>query len=243
MNTSDFEAWMLRTGNDPAATRSRTSNLRRLEQYYEELDALYERDNLTSLLTGLAYTKDDDRAAKLNPSPVPIDGNLYNGLATLRAAVNLYKRFREEFVPSPNPEPPLGPPDAQELTFSLERDLQTALRASIAQLEDGLVIIDGGTERNVPSGRIDILAQDRSGAQVVIELKAVRAGREAIAQILSYMGDIQEQGASAVRGILVAPEFDDRALSAARMARGLFLVTYAYKFSFTKQTLSERGAA
>jgi RecB family endonuclease NucS len=46
-----------------------------------------------------------------------------------------------------------------------------ALRANIDQLEPGLTVIDGGNERKVASGFIDITARDRSGATVVIELK------------------------------------------------------------------------
>ena len=38
---SRFEAWMLASGNDPAATKSRISNLRRIESSYGDLDALY----------------------------------------------------------------------------------------------------------------------------------------------------------------------------------------------------------
>ncbi|WP_205619235.1 endonuclease NucS domain-containing protein [Neomegalonema perideroedes] len=120
-----------------------------------------------------------------------------------------------------------------EQTFSMERDLQAALRRSIAQLEPGLTIVDGGAERSVASGRIDILARDASGALVVIELKAVKAPRDAVAQILAYMGDLQEEEGGALRGILVAPDYDARAVSAARMVPALKLVTYGFSFSFT----------
>lgn len=46
--------------------------------------------------------------------------------------------------------------EALETTFGLERDLQRALRNNIEQLERGLKIIDGGKERKVESGFIDI---------------------------------------------------------------------------------------
>lgn len=121
--------------------------------------------------------------------------------------------------------------DENEQTFSLERDLQSALRRSIGQLEPGLEIADGGAELSVPSGRIDILAKDAEGL-VVIELKAVRAPRDAVAQVLAYMGDLQIDRQTPVRGILVAPEFDARAISAARMVPTLTLVTYRFSFAF-----------
>lgn len=75
--------------------------------------------------------------------------------------------------------------DAIETTFSLERDLQRALRDHIEQLEPDLTIVDDSKEQIVPSGRIDITAQDRTGATVVIELKAGPADRDAIGQILA----------------------------------------------------------
>ena len=71
--------------------------------------------------------------------------------------------------------------------LALERDMQRALRLEIEQLEKGLVIIDGGTERPVESGFIDITTRDATGSIVVIELKTGLAGQRAIAQILSYI--------------------------------------------------------
>jgi RecB family endonuclease NucS len=121
--------------------------------------------------------------------------------------------------------------DAIELTFSLERDLQRALRGNIAQLEPGLTIIDEGKEQTVSSGRIDITGRDRSGSTVVIELKAVPADRDAIGQLLAYIGDLMS-GAEPVRGILVAPDFSPRATAAARATNNIRLVRYSFNFSF-----------
>jgi RecB family endonuclease NucS len=68
------------------------------------------------------------------------------------------------------------------------------LRANIEQLESGLSINDGGKEKiGLSRGRTDILAIDANKRTVVIELKAVTADRDAIAQILQYMGDLQEE--------------------------------------------------
>ena len=59
--------------------------------------------------------------------------------------------------------------EERTITFGLERDLQEALRDNIEQLEPGLKIIDGGTERTVAAGRIDITAEDKEGNLVVID--------------------------------------------------------------------------
>jgi len=67
-------------------------------------------------------------------------------------------------------------------------------------------------------------AGGRHGARIEI-------GRDAVAQILAYMGDLMEDG-TPVSGLLVAPDFDPRAVSAARAVPGLRLVRYGFSFSF-----------
>jgi RecB family endonuclease NucS len=121
--------------------------------------------------------------------------------------------------------------DAIETTFGLERDLQMALRSNIEQLERGLRITDGGKERTVESGRIDITASGKDGATVAIELKVGSAGRETIGQILGYMGDLQNSKVP-IRGIIVAGDFDRAAVAAARAARSIKLKKYRFKFLF-----------
>ena len=117
--------------------------------------------------------------------------------------------------------------------MGLERDLQAALRIDIKQLESGLTIIDDGAERSVDSGFIHITARDASGTTVVIELKAGEANQRAIAQILSYMGDVAaEEENIKVRGILVASDFDSKAKAAARMVPYLVLRKYNVRFNF-----------
>ena len=75
-----------------------------------------------------------------------------------------------------------------------ERDLKRALHADAEQLEARLTITDGGKEQIVKYGGksergfIDITAKDGDGNTVVIEVKAGKAGRRAIGQILGYMG-------------------------------------------------------
>lgn len=120
---------------------------------------------------------------------------------------------------------------AIDAKFGLERDLQTALRRNLAQLESGLTIADGSKEHIVPSGRIDITARDHEGTTVVIELKAGEADRDAVAQVLSYMGDLMDRQRR-VRGVLVAHSFTNRAEAAARSVSNLRLVRYGFQFTF-----------
>ncbi len=127
---------------------------------------------------------------------------------------------------------PPPPDDASEIRFGLERDLQRALRTNIAQLEPGLVITDGGSEKSVDAGRIDITAEDANGAIVIIELKAGTAQPDSIAQLLAYMGTIENPDGKPVRGILVANDFAPRVAQAARAVPGISLKAYSFQFSF-----------
>ncbi|GAB6139773.1 hypothetical protein JCM14076_05020 [Methylosoma difficile] len=124
--------------------------------------------------------------------------------------------------------------EAEEILFGLERDLQMALRRNIEQLEVGFKIIDGGKEKSVEGGRIDILAEDREQRLVAIELKAGEAKPESIAQILDYMVSLQQEENKAVRGILVASSFHRRVVSAAKLVPNLELREYSYSFTFKK---------
>ena len=122
--------------------------------------------------------------------------------------------------------------DEPQIKFGLERDLQRFLRANIAQLDTGLRIVDGGVEQTVESGRIDITAADDRGNLVIIELKAGTATPEAVAQILGYMGAIENPDGRPIRGILVANDFHPRVVYAAKAVPTLSLKAYSFQFSF-----------
>jgi RecB family endonuclease NucS len=122
--------------------------------------------------------------------------------------------------------------DAADLKFGLERDMQNALRGSIAQLDPSLRIVDGGKERHVEAGFIDILAEDGDGL-VVIELKSGRAPDDVVTQVLSYVGALRAEESRPIRGVIVAKEFSTRVRFAAEAA-GIRLVTYGYQFTFAQ---------
>ena len=236
-----YSEWLRRAVPTEATWSTKLSELRRIERAYGDLDALYDQDELQSLLGELTYSSEDSRLSRPNPSRLEISGDLRNNLASYGSALRKYIRFRNEveveaghsvIAAPPQNDLPQNEPSEYEARLSLERDLQAALRRSITQLEPGLAIIDGGAECQVPSGRIDILAQDTNGCRVVIELKAVKAPRDAVAQVLAYMGDLAAEGVADVRGLLIAPDFDPRAIAAARMVPALRLMRFSFSFSF-----------
>jgi RecB family endonuclease NucS len=103
-----------------------------------------------------------------------------------------------------------------EATISLERDMEACLVTGLQQLEPGLVLYskDGMHGQQLDTsvvGRLDLLASDKDGNLVVIELKVGRADDRAIAQTMRYMGWVQRElsEGKTVRGILVAREFSE----------------------------------
>ena len=158
-------------------------------------------------------------------------------MASYRDAIRRYRRFLEDdtelleaddipIVDTPEPE-------LQPQTIGLEKDMQAAIRQNIEQIEPGLRITDGGRERSVETGFIDITAEDSDNIPVVIELKTGVAGQRAVAQILSYIGSLMdEEGTDQVRGILIASEFDRKARAAAKVVPNLILMRYEFSFQF-----------
>jgi RecB family endonuclease NucS len=131
-----------------------------------------------------------------------------------------------------NPTKELNIDEPVEQKISLERDMEKALRRDITSLEPTLKIIDKGMQRKVDSGFIDITCEDDNGL-VVIELKAGKADRSAVGQILGYIGDLQdEESDKTVRGILVANDFDKSAKAAARTVPTLNIKKYFIEFKF-----------
>ena len=243
MQQERYKAWLELQRYQANTIAAQMHRVGRVEEHYGNLDEHFEKDQLSSVIEELRYSTADRQANRPNPSKIPFNGDPYSNLASYRDAVNRYKKFRTDETilvetisdeDAPSTVPASAAHASSKQSISLERDLQATLRESIGQLEPGLEIIDEGAERSVESGFIDITAKDRAGITVVVELKTGTASQRAIAQILSYMGDVlNEEGGSTVRGILVASDFDSRARSAARMVPNLQLKRYKVEFSFT----------
>lgn len=240
-----FAEWLENQGYAMNTCVAQQHRVQKVEQHYGALDDWLERGDFASLIAELTYTTADERSELPNPSRIQFQGNIRNNLASYKNAAQRYARFwREvsgrgeiEHADSSRP-PPVEPaheeehqPEKQRL--ALERDLQRWLRREIGSLDPELEIIDDGAEWAVNSGFIDILCRDRSGALVVIELKAGKTDSRVVGQVLGYMGDLVEEDPSqSVFGIIVAHEFDGRTRSAAKAISNLRLITYSISFEF-----------
>lgn len=93
MQELEFKQWLELRSDNQASIGSRLSNCRTVEKFYGDLDELFEKDGLENLLGELSYTKEDERLDRKQKHEIPIKGNIYNGTASYRSAVNLYIKF------------------------------------------------------------------------------------------------------------------------------------------------------
>ena len=121
-----------------------------------------------------------------------------------------------------------------EIIANVERALQSNLRKTISKLEEGLSIIDNGSERKTKVGAIDILAQDHLNKKVVIKICAFDANDDVIANTLALMEAVKNNDACEVRGIIVASGFSQKLKLAAKQINHLKLVDYGIQFNFNE---------
>jgi len=236
MKTENYRNWLTAQKYQGGTITAQLHRSGRVEEHYGELDDLYNKDRLESLILELTYTTQDRRNNRANETKIPFEGNAYNNLASYKDAVRRYRRFLEDDTENSEAEvnevETTAEPEPIQ-TIGLEKDMQAAIRQNIAQVEKGLIITDGGKERSVETGFIDITAEDSERTPVVIELKTGVAGQRAVAQILSYIGSVMdEESRDDVRGILIASDFDKKARAAAKVIPALTLMRYQFSFHF-----------
>lgn len=243
----DFESWMERHGYAANTRVAQMHRVGKVEQFYGALEDHVENGTLSDVIDALTYTADDERHARPNPSRIDFNGNIRNNLASYKNAAQRYARFLAEAEgldidavdasadDAERPAALAGVPEEANQKLALERDMQQALRRDVASLDAGLRIVDGGAERRVDSGFIDILCEDAEGRLTVLELKAGKTDARVIAQILGYMGDLMaEETGREVRGMIIAHDFDNRTIAAARAIPNVDLATYAVSFTFQR---------
>ena len=124
----------------------------------------------------------------------------------------------------------------QALEFALEAHLRDFLAKNLDRIEPGLRLHTSsenkGVEFPVDAGRIDLLAVDRSGKYVVIELKLSQGRSKTLGQLLYYMGWVDQYlGNGPCRGFIIASEMtEDLAIAVARVP-GVSLAKYRMSFA------------
>ena len=97
----EFKNWMCEDKIfEDSTINSRIANVERIQESFGPLLAHYKADNFESILNQLAYTKAHERLGKKYTGPLTVTGNIYNCLATYRAALRLYGAFLSTREPS-----------------------------------------------------------------------------------------------------------------------------------------------
>ncbi len=96
--------------------------------------------------------------------------------------------------------------DVGEFVLHLsELDLKNAVLAEPSLVEVGFVPLSSEKELN-EAGFVDVFGQDKDGNFVVLELKRVPAGPDAILQLERYINRLRKRISRHIRGIIAAPE-------------------------------------
>jgi hypothetical protein len=124
--------------------------------------------------------------------------------------------------------------------FAYEAELRNNLAKTLGSIEPGLRLYrdeDGefnGLEFPVGGRRIDLLAVDKDGDYVVIELKVSRGHERTIGQLARYMGWIRKNlaGEKHTRGMIVASKITEDLKLAAAVIPNVSLVEYQMALTF-----------
>ncbi len=125
--------------------------------------------------------------------------------------------------------------------FLLERDLQRYLAENLGCIEPGLRLYEddgiSGLEYDAGGRRIDILATDKNGGFVVLELKVSRGYDRVVGQILRYMNWVRKELADPgqpVRGIIVCRSISEDLCLACASIKDVELFEYTLSVTVKK---------
>lgn len=167
-------------------------------------------------------------------------GNSPTGETQRRRFLRIKAQY-EEFLAGSGSEPAADnvaerADSEQASEFALEAHLRDFLARNLDRIETGLRLYASadrnGVEFPVDSGRIDLLAVDRNGKYVVIELKLSQGRNKALGQLLYYMGWVdQNMGEGPCRGYIIANEITEELSVAVARAPDVSLAKYRMSFA------------
>jgi len=115
-------------------------------------------------------------------------------------------------------------------SISIENDLKNFLADNIFLVEKGLSLVQKEFDTK-EVGRIDLLCKDQKNNHVVIELKKGRKNDEVVGQTLRYLGWVEKNLKTKVRGIIIVNEPDERLEYALGPIKNLIELKF-YKVNF-----------
>ena len=157
---------------------------------------------------------------------------------------HLVRLTRTPITPLQQPKPPYKPKHGLERILREryqsyaskglpESLIEEALAQNLGVIEEGLRL--AGRQVSMPvAGRIDILAHDKQGTPVVIEVKSGVADDATLTQLQAYMYEIMKKEGKKPRGIIVAEEFTRKLKIAVKLHDNIKLVKIAARITIEK---------
>jgi endonuclease NucS-like protein len=163
-------------------------------------------------------------------------GHSAQGKAAIRFYLKISQKYSAFLAGKDVPESDEREATREASEFALESHLRDFLAKNLERIEPGLRLYvsdnETGVEYRIDDGRIDLLAIDRDGKYVVIELKLSRGRNKTLGQLLYYMGWVdQHLGNGPCRGVIIANEIPDDLKVAVSRAPGVFIARYMMSFS------------
>ncbi len=115
--------------------------------------------------------------------------------------------------------------------------LEQFLEKHLATLEPGLKLVPRGRQYSTIVGPIDLLAKDKNGCYVVIELKRGRVADKVIGQVTRYVGFVGSTltNLKKVRAIIVGKNIDKSLVYATKCLKfACSLYEFDFQFAFSK---------
>ncbi|GAM11756.1 endonuclease NucS [Geobacter sp. OR-1] len=171
-------------------------------------------------------------------------GNTSGGETFRRRFLNIKRRYEDFLAGNASESVDNNNEDLDEMDdqqFAAETDLRDFLAKNPERIEKGMTIYSSngraGVEFPVENGFIDILAVDKQGKFVVIELKVARGRNKTIGQILYYMGWVDRNlGNGPCRGMIIAKDISPDLILATERVPGVSL--HRYKLSVTLEQVT-----
>ena len=156
---------------------------------------------------------------------------------------HIYSKYQQSGgTTGPSELAPEDETDEASTKFVLEEQLRDYLADNLTILETGLSLwpVENGdavefqVDEQGPSEEIDILAKDRGGLPVVIELKVSRGHERTVGQALYYRARIKQRfGSGKVRIFIVAAEITPELRAAASEVSDIHLFEYTLAVKVT----------
>ena len=164
-----YEVWLRRQGYDENTINAQLYRAGRVEEYYGEFDEHYEADRLESVIQTFAYTAEDARRDRQNPTLIPFKGAILGNMNGYKFAVRLYCRYRDEGAEAGADDTEVSMPEQPSVRASKRRNRSNS-KAVFVLPENPVNLTQFGIDGFAALQALIVGSQYKSLAQAVASL-------------------------------------------------------------------------